>query len=63
MAKPLLQLAAIGVVGFAVLKIASLFLLPFLMLAVKVALIVGLVLLAIWYFKRNDKPKDDTAEG
>ena len=63
MAKPLLQLAAVGIVGFAVLKIASLFLLPFLMLAVKVALIVGLVLLAIWYFKGNDKPKDDTAEG
>lgn len=63
MARPLLQLAGVGVVGFAVLKIASLFLLPFLFLAVKVALIVGLVLLAIWYFKRDDKPKDDTAEG
>lgn len=63
MTKPLLQLAAVGVVGFAVLKIVSLFFLPFLFLAVKVALIVGLVFLAIWYFKRNDKPKDDTAEG
>ena len=63
MAKPFLQLAAVGIAGLVLWKIASLFLLPFLMLAVKVALIAGLVVLAIWYFKRNDKPKDDTAEG
>ena len=62
MAKPFLQLAAVGIAGLVLWKIASLFLLPFLMLAVKVALIAGLVVLAIWYFKRNDKPKDDTAE-
>jgi hypothetical protein len=61
MAKPFLQLAALGVAGFALWKLASLFLLPFLMLALKMAVIVGLVMLAIWYFKKNDKPKDDTA--
>jgi len=61
MAKPFLQLAAFGVAGFALWKIASLFLLPFLMLAFKVALIVGLVMLAIWFFKRSDKGKDDPA--
>ena len=63
MTKPFLQLAAVGVVGFALWKIASFFLLPLLMLAFKVALIVGFVMLAIWFFKRNDKPKDDTAAG
>jgi len=61
MAKPFLQLAALGVAGVALWKIASLFLLPFLMLAFKVALIVGLVMLAIWFFKKGDKGKDDAA--
>ena len=61
MAKPFLQLAALGFVGFALWKIASLLFLPVLLLAFKVAAIVGLVLLAIWFLKRNDKPKDDTA--
>ena len=61
MAKPFLQLAAFGVAGFALWKTASLFLLPFLTLAFQVALIVGLVMLAIWFFKKGDKPKDDAA--
>jgi len=30
-------------------------------LAFKVALIVGLVMLAIWFFKKGDKGKDDAA--
>lgn len=60
MAKPLLQLAALGVAGFALWKVASFFLLPVLMLAFKLALVVGLVLFAIWFFKKGDKPKDDT---
>jgi FtsH-binding integral membrane protein len=63
MAKPLLQLAVLGFAGVALWKIASMVLLPFLMVAFKIALVVGLVMLAIWFFKRNDKPKDDTAEG
>lgn len=63
MAKPLLQLAALGAAGFALWKIASFFLLPVLMLAFKLALIVGLVMFAIWFFKRGDKPKDDTTGG
>ena len=61
MAKPLLQLAALGVAGVALWKIASIVLLPFLVLAFKVATIVALVMLAIWFFKRNDKGKDDAA--
>ena len=63
MTKPFLQLAAVGVAGFALWKIASLFLLPFLLLAFKLALVVGLVMLAIWLFKKDDKPKDDATAG
>ncbi len=63
MTKPFLQLAAVGVAGFALWKIASLFLLPFLLLAFKLALVVGLVMLAIWLFKKDDKPKDDPTAG
>lgn len=59
MAKPFLQLAALGVVGFALWKVAGIVLLPFLMLAFKIALIGGLVVLAIWFFRKHDKPKDD----
>jgi hypothetical protein len=33
------------------------------MFAFKIALVVGLVVLAIWYFKKHDKPKDDAAAG
>ena len=55
MAKPLLQLAALGVAGFALWKIASIVLLPVLLFAFKIALIVGVVMLAIWFFRRNDK--------
>ena len=61
MTKPFLQLAALGVAGFALWKMASLVLLPFLLFVFKVALIAGLVMLAIWFFKRNDKGKDDAA--
>ena len=47
MAKPFLQLAALGFAGFALWKIASIVLLPFVVLAFKVAAIVTLVMLAI----------------
>jgi hypothetical protein len=61
MAKPLLQLAALGVAGFALWKIASFFLFPLLMLAFKIALIIVLVMLAIWFFKKDDKSKGDAS--
>ena len=63
MTKSFLQLAAVGVAGFALWKIASFVLLPLLMLAFKVALIVAFVMLAVWFFRRNDNPKDDTTAG
>jgi hypothetical protein len=61
MAKPFLQLAALGVASLVIWKIASFVLLPFLTFAFKIALVLGLVMLAIWYFKKQDKPKDDAA--
>jgi len=33
------------------------------MLVVKIALIVAVVMLAIWFFKKNDKNKGDTTGG
>ncbi|HZI20884.1 MAG TPA: hypothetical protein VFD76_00160 [Gemmatimonadales bacterium] len=59
MSKPLLQLAALGIAGLAIWKVGSFFLLPLIFLAVKIAFVVALVLFAIWFFKRNDKNKDD----
>lgn len=58
MFKPVLQLAAIGLVGFDLFKIAAVFLLPFVFLLFKVALIGGLILLAFWWLNRKDKPED-----
>jgi len=63
MFKPILQLAAVGLAGFALWKLGSFFFIPLLFLAVKVALVVGLVLLAFWFFnKKNDKKGDTPAE-
>lgn len=59
MAKPLLQLAALGVAGVALWKVASILFIPFLFWAFKVAVMVGLIVLAIWFFTR----KSDTNQG
>ena len=61
MAKPVLQLAAIGIVGIGLWKIAAVFLLPLFFLVFKIALIVGLIMLAFWWLnkgKREDTPPD-----
>ncbi|MGH7607955.1 MAG: hypothetical protein ACREME_11505 [Gemmatimonadales bacterium] len=55
MIKPILQLAAIGVAGVALWKVASLFLLPLFFLLFKIALIAGLVMLAIWWINKNSR--------
>src|SRR3989442_15083659 len=55
MSKPVLQLAAVGLVGFALWKLGSFFFIPLLVLAVKVALVVGLVLFPFWLFRKSDK--------
>ena len=55
MSKPLLQLAALGVLGFSLWKLGAFFFIPLLFLALKIALVVGVVLFAVWLFKRNDR--------
>ena len=59
MIKPVLQLAAVGLVGVVLWKLAAGLLLPLFFLLFKVALIAGLVMLAFWYF-RKDRGKEDT---
>jgi len=63
MFKPILQLATVGLAGFALWKLGSFFFFPLLFLALKLALVVGLVLFAFWFFnKKNDKKGDTPAE-
>ena len=59
MLKPILSLAAVGFVGVVLWKVAAGLLLPLFFLVFKVALIVGLVMFAFWYF-RKDRGKEDT---
>jgi len=59
MLKPILSLAAVGFVGVVLWKVAVGMLLPLFFLVFKVALIVGLVMFAFWYF-RKDRGKEDT---
>ncbi len=61
MSKPVLQLAALGVVGFALWKLGSFFLVPLIFLALKIAFVVALVLFVFWYFNRRDKSGDDSS--
>jgi len=57
MLKPVLQLAAIGIVGIGLWKLAAMFLLPALFFVVKIGLIVGLVMLAFWFFNKKSRGK------
>ena len=59
MIKPVLQLAAVGLVGVVLWKVAAAFLLPLVFVLFKVALIVGLIMFAFWFF-RKDRGKEDT---
>jgi len=60
MLKPVLQLAAVGVVGILVWKLAAAFLLPLVFLVFKIGLIVGLIALAFWFFNKKSRGKEDT---
>ena len=55
MSKPLLQLAGLGLLGLSLWKLGSLLFVPLLFLVLKIALVVGIVLFAVWLFKRNDR--------
>ena len=61
MFKPVLTLAAVGFVGILLWKIAAAFILPPVFVLFKVALIVGLVMLAFWWFNKRGR-KEDTKE-
>jgi len=60
MLKPVLQLAAVGLVGIVAWKLAAAFLLPLVFLVFKIGLIVGLVMLAFWFFNKKSRGKEDT---
>jgi len=60
MLKPVLQLAAVGVVGIVLFKLASVFLLPLVFFLFKIGLIVGLIMLAFWFFNKKSRGKEDT---
>jgi len=60
MMKPVLQLAAVGVVGLVLWKLAAGLLLPLFFLVFKIALIAGLIALAFWFFNKKDRGKEDT---
>ncbi|HET9384804.1 MAG TPA: hypothetical protein VFO67_06630 [Gemmatimonadales bacterium] len=59
MLKPVLTLAAVGFAGVLLFKIAAGLLLPLFFLVFKVAMIVGLIMFAVWFF-RKDRGKEDT---
>jgi len=67
MLKPVLQLAAVGVLGVALWKVLSVFMLPLLgtLLGVllKVALLAGLAFLVVWWLRKpkDSEPKDGEA--
>ena len=60
MVKPVLQLAAVGFVGVLLWKLAGAFLFPLIFLVFKIALVIGLVMLAFWYFNKKPRGKEDT---
>ena len=60
MLKPVLQLAAVGIVGIALFKLASIFLLPLFFFVFKIGLLVGLIMLAFWFFNKKSRGKEDT---
>ena len=69
MLRPVVSLAAAGIVGIALWKILSILLLPlagaligFLLMLLKVGLVVALVLIAVWLFRRKDSGGEAHAE-
>lgn len=60
MMKPVLQLAAVGLVGVVLWKLAAGLLLPLFFFLFKIALIAGLIALAFWFFNKRGRGKEDT---
>ncbi|HZE95072.1 MAG TPA: hypothetical protein VEZ49_10210 [Gemmatimonadales bacterium] len=59
MLKPVMQLAAVGLVGVVLWKVAA-FLLPLFFIVFKIGLIVALIMLAFWFFNKKNRGKEDT---
>jgi hypothetical protein len=63
MGKPILQLAAVGVVGVILWKLFAGVLFGVLFIILKIAFIVALVWFGVWAFKRwTEKKRDDKGE-
>ena len=60
MAKPLLQLTAVGILGVVLWKVLTIFMLPLLGFLLKLALLVGVAWFVVWLFrKRTDDKRTD----
>jgi len=55
-----MQLAAVGLVGVVLWKVAAAFLLPLFFIVFKIGLIVALIMLAFWFFNKKNRGKEDT---
>lgn len=63
MGKPVLQLAAVGVVGVILWKLLAGVFFGFLFTVLKIAFVVALIWFGVWAFKRwNDKKQDEKGE-
>jgi hypothetical protein len=60
MLKPVLQLAAVGLAGIVLWKVAAAFLIPVFFFIFKIALIAGAIMLAFWFFNKKSRGKEDT---
>jgi len=57
--RPVLGLAVVGLLGFTFWKVARIFFVPLFMMLFKIALVIGLVMLVMWWFQKNKKDKKD----
>jgi len=55
-----LTIAAVGILGIGLWKLAAMFLVPVLFVVLKIGLIAGLIMLAFWYFNKKSRGKEDT---
>jgi hypothetical protein len=68
--RPVVTLAAAGIIGVALWKVLSILLLPLaglllglVLTLVKVGLLVALVMFAVWLFRRKDKEGGEASAG
>ena len=66
--KPLFKLAAVGLVGFAAVKLVGFLFAPligimlgFVLMALKIALIIALIYLGFYFFRKMNEPKAEAS--